>query len=180
MAIHGRVRWQLRWGCMVAAVLGLVGGCTGSPHDAKPSEGAAPTGAARTPSAPNGDAVAAYRAMWSDLTAVSAAPDPQAPRLEEHATAGALELMKYGLRKAVKEGVVTKGTPQLAPTVVSARDGKVVIRDCVDGTHWLEYKLNGKLKNDVPGSHFKADATVQRTKGIWKVTHLYMDDSGTC
>ncbi|GGX48247.1 hypothetical protein GCM10010341_82390 [Streptomyces noursei] len=180
MTFRGRVRWQLRWGCAVAAVLGLVGGCTGSRHDAKPSEGAASTGAAGTPGTAHGDAVTAYRAMWSDLTAVSAAPDPQSPRLEEHATAGALELMKYGLRKAVKEGVVTKGSPRLAPTVVSARDGKVVIRDCVDGTDWLEYKRNGELKNDVPGSHFKTDATVRRAKSVWKVTDLYMHASGSC
>ncbi|MYT27494.1 hypothetical protein GTY73_01255 [Streptomyces sp. SID8354] len=118
--------------------------------------------------------------MWSDLTAVSAAPDPQSPRLAEHATAGALELMKYGLRKQVKEGIVAKGAPRLAPTVVSARDGKVIIRDCVDGTDWLQYKRNGELKNEVPGSHFKADATVQRAQGVWKVTHLYMDESGSC
>ncbi|MFJ9619085.1 hypothetical protein [Streptomyces noursei] len=118
--------------------------------------------------------------MWSDLTAVSAAPDPQSPRLEEHATAGALELMKYGLRKALKEGVVTKGTPRLTPTVVSARAGKVVVRDCVDGTDWLEYKQNGELKSDVPGSHFKTDATLQRAKGVWKVTDLYMDEPGSC
>ncbi|MHB6910170.1 hypothetical protein [Streptomyces sp. DB-54] len=180
VAFHGRVRWQLRWGCTVAAVLGLVGGCTGSPHDAKPSEGAVPTEVARTPSTPSGDAVAAYRGMWSDLTAVSAAPDPQSPRLEKHAAAGALELMKYGLRKQVKEGIVAKGAPRLAPAVVSARDGKVVIRDCVDGTDWLQYKRNGELKNDVPGSHFKADATVGRAKGVWKVTDLYMGESGSC
>ncbi|UZJ33487.1 hypothetical protein [Streptomyces endophytica] len=180
MTMRGRVIRQLRWGCVAAAALGLVGGCTGSPSDAKPSEGTVTTGVARTPGTAHADAIAAYRAMWSDLTAVAAAPDPQSPRLKGHATAGALELMKYGLRKAVKEGVVTKGAPRLAPTVVSARDSRVVIRDCVDGTDWLEYKRSGELKNDVPGSHFKTDATVRRAKGIWKVTDLYMHESGSC
>ncbi|WP_234371747.1 MULTISPECIES: hypothetical protein [unclassified Streptomyces] len=93
---------------------------------------------------------------------------------------GALELMRYGLKRSEQEGVVSKGTPRLMPKVVSAADSKVEIRDCVDGANWLQYKRNGELKNDVPGSHFKTDATVRRVDGEWKVASLYMHESGSC
>ncbi|MBI0293237.1 hypothetical protein JBE04_01680 [Streptomyces sp. PRKS01-29] len=118
--------------------------------------------------------------MWSDLAAVSAAPDPNAPRLRDHAMQGALELMKYGLRKAKKEKVVSKGTPHINPEVVTATTDEVKLQDCVDGTDWLQYKLNGELKNDVPGSHFKVDARVHRNDNVWKVSYLYMHEAGTC
>lgn len=129
---------------------------------------------------PEGPALVAYRAMWRDLTVVSAAPDPDAPRLRDHAAQGALELMKYGLTRAKKEKVVSKGTPHVNPEVVTATTKEVKLQDCVDGTDWLQYKLNGELKNDVPGSHFKVDARVFRNGTVWKVSYLYMHEAGTC
>ncbi|MFF4602722.1 hypothetical protein ACFY12_08215 [Streptomyces sp. NPDC001339] len=181
MTSNGEAKWKLHWACTVAIALTFVGGCAGNPPDAKPPpKRTAGATASREPDAERMEALAAYRAMWSDLVAVSASPDPGSPHLEEHATGGALELMKYGLRRAVKEGVVSKGNPRLAPEAVSATDDEVTIRDCVDGTKWLQYKLNGELKNDVPGSHFKADATVRRADGEWMVDRLYMHESGSC
>ncbi|MFD8460523.1 hypothetical protein [Streptomyces antimycoticus] len=100
--------------------------------------------------------------------------------MDDHATGGALELMKYGLKKAEKEKVVVKGRLRVHPEVVTAAAQKVKLRDCVDGTDWLQYRLDGKLKNDVPGSHFRADATVLRKGAVWKVSYLYMHDAGTC
>lgn len=181
MAFRGRARRKLQWVCAAAVALVLVGGCDGGPPDAKPlpKRTVEPT-ASRAPSAEYGEALAVYRAMWGDLVAVSASPDPRSPRLKEHAVGGALELMKYGLRRSEEEGVVSKGTPRLTPKVVSAADSKIDIRDCVDGTDWLQYKRNGELKNDVPGSHFKTDATVRRVDGEWKVATFYMHDSGSC
>lgn len=125
-------------------------------------------------------ALAAYRAMWRDLAAVSASLDPNTSRLHDHATRGALELMKYGLKKAKKEEVVVKGVVHVNPEVVEASTKEVKLRDCVDGTKWLQYKLNGELKNDVPGSHFKVDARVLRNGVVWKVSYLYVHEDGTC
>ncbi|MDG4856763.1 hypothetical protein P8605_01040 [Streptomyces sp. T-3] len=133
-----------------------------------------------SPVAEHAEALDAYRAWWKDLAAVSAAPDLKSPRLDDHATGGALQLMRYGLKRALKEGIVSKGEPRPAPTVTSSTRDKIVIRDCVDGTDWLQYKRNGELKNDVPGTHFKADATVRRSGGVWKVSDLYMHESGSC
>lgn len=159
----------------------LLVGCSEGSSDAKPlPEGTVETTASRTPEAENAEALAAYRSWWRDLAAVSAAPDPDSPRLNDHATGGALELMKHGLKAAQEQRVVTKGAPRPNPKVVSANHDKVVIRDCVDGTDWLQYKRNGGLKNDTPGSHFTADATVRRVDGAWKVSDLYMHDAGSC
>ncbi|MGW3425974.1 hypothetical protein [Streptomyces phaeochromogenes] len=165
-----------------AAVTGLLlVGCMKGSSGAKPlPEGTAVTTASRTPDSEYAEALAAYRSWWRDLAAVSVSPDPGSPKLNDHATGGALELMKHGLKTAQKQEVVTRGAPRPDPGIVSARPDKVVIRDCVDGTGWLQYKRNGELRNDVPGSHFKADATVRRVDGVWKVSDLYMHEAGSC
>ncbi|UWS75403.1 hypothetical protein [Streptomyces noursei] len=118
--------------------------------------------------------------MWRDLVAASETSDAASPLLDDHATSGALELMKYGLRKAKADNVVSKGSPRVDPQVVSATNQEVVLRDCVDSTRWLEYKLNGELKNDVPGGHEKAEATVRLSDGMWKVSKLYLHAAGSC
>ncbi|TMV00293.1 hypothetical protein FGK60_10500 [Streptomyces sp. DASNCL29] len=118
--------------------------------------------------------------MWQDLATASVTSDAASPLLDDHASEGALQLMKYGLKKAKREKVVNKGTPRVHPRVVSATSDEAKLRDCVDGRNWLQYKLNGELKNDVPGSHFRADATVTRSGHSWKVTYLYVHEAGSC
>ncbi|MGG2459754.1 hypothetical protein ACO0M4_08005 [Streptomyces sp. RGM 3693] len=44
----------------------------------------------------------------------------------------------------------------------------------------MEYKLNGQLKNDVPGGREKAEAAVQLGGGMWKVSKLYLHAAGSC
>ncbi|MFF5010552.1 hypothetical protein ACFY3G_48130 [Streptomyces phaeochromogenes] len=156
----------------------LLAGCTAGPSDAKPLP--QETTVSGTPVAKHGEALGTYRAMWRDLTLASETSDPGSPLLDDHATGGALELMKYGLKKAKEEKVVSKGTPRVDPWVVSATSQEVTLHDCVDGTHWLQYKLNGELKNEVPGSHSKADATVRREGKTWKVSKLYLHEAGSC
>ncbi len=69
---------------------------------------------------------------------------------------------------------------RVQPDVVSATGQEVVLSDCVDDRQWLQYRQNGQLKNDVPGGHFKTDATVRRVQGVWKVSDLYMHEVGSC
>ncbi|WP_432003380.1 hypothetical protein [Streptomyces sioyaensis] len=126
------------------------------------------------------EALATYRAMWRDLAEASATSDVTSSVLDDHAAGGALELMKYGLRKAKKEKVVSKGAPRVNPKVIRATSREVVLQDCVDERHWLQYKLNGELKNNVPGGHFRADATVRHGEGGWKVADLYIHETGSC
>ncbi|MYT30922.1 hypothetical protein GTY73_19370 [Streptomyces sp. SID8354] len=118
--------------------------------------------------------------MWRDFAKASETSDAMSPVLRVHATGGALELMKYSMRKAKQDQVVSKGAPKVDPQVVSATGQEVTLRDCVDGTRWLLYKLNGELKNDVPGIHTKADATVRFDGGTWKVSKLYLHQAGSC
>lgn len=118
--------------------------------------------------------------MWHDLTVASRTSDASSPLLDDHARGGALELLKYGLRKSEKEGLVSKGAPKVTPEVVTAGADKVVLVDCVDDTGWLLYKTDGKPKDNAPGGHLKTDATVQRFRGAWKVTDLYMHETGSC
>ncbi|MFZ3555844.1 hypothetical protein [Streptomyces sp. BH055] len=125
-------------------------------------------------------ALTAYRSMWSDYTKAAATSDAKSSALDDHAKGGALKLMKYGLEQAKKDKVVTKGAPRLSPRAISATRDRVVIQDCVDTTNWLVYKVNGALKNDVPGSHRAADATVRRAGGVWKVSDFHVADAGSC
>ncbi|WP_240167513.1 hypothetical protein [Streptomyces noursei] len=166
---------------MVSTALVLVGGCAGEKPGAKPlPERTAEATASHAPGAEHTAALEAYRAMWRDLTKASETSDAAFPTLGDHATGGALELMKYGLRKGKEDKVVSKGAPKVNPKIIRATGREVVLRDCVDARNWLEYKLNGELKNNVPGSHFRADATVRPSEGVWKVSHLYMHESGSC
>ncbi|MDF2261129.1 hypothetical protein [Streptantibioticus ferralitis] len=114
------------------------------------------------------------------MAVASAYADPGWPHLPDHADDGALRLLKYGLEKAQAENIVTKGVPQVDPLVIASGANTVKLQDCVDGTGWLQYAKSGALKNDRPGSRSKADATVTREKDAWKVTALYLHESGTC
>ncbi|WP_344287752.1 hypothetical protein [Streptomyces synnematoformans] len=167
-----------------AAIAGLL--LAGCADDKSPDARPLPKGksaemaASSRPDMEQAEALAAYRSWWRDLAAVSATPDPASPRLNDHAMGGALELMKHGLETAQKQMVVARGTPRPNPEISSASRDMVVIRDCVDGTDWLQYKQNGELKNDVPGGHFKVDASVRRVDSTWKVSDLYMHEAGSC
>ncbi len=88
--------------------------------------------------------------------------------------------MQFGVEKLEREKAVLKGDPRLDPAVLTASGTRVTVKDCVDGRNWLAYTRDGKLRDDVPGSHFQADATVERKDGAWKVSHFYMHEAGSC
>ncbi|MEI5009069.1 hypothetical protein RB196_18845 [Streptomyces sp. PmtA] len=168
-------------GASVVIAGSLLMGCSGGSSDARPlPERTTVTAVSRAPDAKHAEALDAYRAMWQDLAIASETSDAGSPLLDDHAKGGALELMKYGLREAKREKVVSKGRPLVDPRVVSGTSQEVTVQDCVDGTDWLQYKLDGELKNDVPGSHTKADATVRRDGKTWKVSKLYLHEAGSC
>ncbi|MCQ4084387.1 hypothetical protein NGB36_28350 [Streptomyces sp. RB6PN25] len=183
-----RVRRTFEGVAVAAAVLlaqGVLAGCSGGTqgHSAQASQHEKPSASAAIP-ARQLAALSAYRAMWNDLVHASLTADVNAPQLSDHASAGALQLLRYGLEQEQKEGVVSKGQPVLDPVVVSsqptAQPVKYALRDCFDDTHWLQYTKSGKLKNDVPGGHHLTDATVELNDGTWKVTSLYLHEAGTC
>src|SRR4051812_7406202 len=113
-SLHPGVESDGRWGMVQtlrranvllagasAAIAGLVlTSCADSPSDARPlPEGTSETTVSRMPDAKHAEALDAYRAMWRDLTLASETSDGSSPLLDDHATGGALELMRHGLKK---------------------------------------------------------------------------------
>lgn len=172
---------------LVSLGLGSVGCSGGGPASAHAGGGAgeAPASPSSSPRVSGADgAVAAYRAMWNDLEVAGRTADPDSPQLSDHATGAALQLLKYGLSKDRQDRVVIKGVVSLSPQVVSASPAaaptQVRIVDCSDDAHWLVYRMNGTLKDDVPGGHHRNTATVQRFGRDWKVVELTMGENGSC
>ena len=177
-----------RWVMALLSVAGLVvAACSGGSHEggsagAAQQQGPRTSATASTPA--EQAALAAYQGMWDDLVKVTNAPDADPAMLDAHASDRALQVLKYGLRQQRDEGVIGKGAPRLDPRVISAvpqgRPTTFTLRDCVDDTHWLQYLKSGVLKNEVPGGHHLADATIELKSGAWKVTYLYLHEVGTC
>ncbi|HEY6798310.1 MAG TPA: hypothetical protein VI248_26830 [Kineosporiaceae bacterium] len=133
---------------------------------------------------PRAVALATYRAMWADMVEAGKTADYQSPALARHAAQQALQLLVSGLYDAYKDNVVMKGQPTFDPQVTSLTPADhpvaVSISDCMDGTHWLNYKRTGELQDNTPGGRHRATATVGLLDGAWKVTHLQVQGVGTC
>ncbi len=129
-------------------------------------------------------ALAAYRAMWSDMTVAARTADYRSPLLPHHAAGKALSILVRGLYTDKRMGIVVKGKPVTHARVVAlsppANPSKAQILDCFDGRHWLTYKVTGGLQNNVPGGFHRTTATVADVDGVWKVTQLRVERSGTC
>lgn len=159
----------------------FLSGCSEDSSDAK----SMPT---RTVSSPQHDpgatrssgALIAYQAMWDDLAKAAATSDPKHPSLGDHATGGALQLLRYMMKQDRRDHVITRGRFRIAPVVMNDGDTKVVIRDCVDSVDWLHYTTEGRLEDKVPGGHHRVDATVRVRGGVWRVERMYIGQVGTC
>jgi hypothetical protein len=130
------------------------------------------------------EALAAYRAMWEDMATAAKTADYRSPLLAQHAAGAALSILVRGLYTDKRTGIVVKGQPVTNARVVSlsppANPTKASIVDCFDDRHWLNYKVSGGLQNSVPGGLHHTTATVSDINGVWKVTQLHVEASGTC
>jgi len=130
------------------------------------------------------EALAAYQAMWEDMATAAKTADYRSPLLAQHASGAALSILVRGLYTDKRMGVVVKGQPVTNAHVVSlfppASPTKASIVDCFDDRHWLNYKVSGGLQNNVPGGLHYTTATVSNIAGVWKVTQLHVESSGTC
>ncbi|MFC7305131.1 hypothetical protein ACFQVC_12980 [Streptomyces monticola] len=123
----------------------------------------------------------AYLAMWQDAATASRTADPKHPRLDDHAQRGALQLLQHVMRQARKAGVTMQGAAVAAPSVVKSGSDKVVLKDCVDGSKWVQVKPDESPDGSLSGGRRHTEATVVRTDGgKWKVSDLYWEDVGTC
>lgn len=169
--------------CLLALAVGLgLAGCSGDSSDSKPlpEQSAADTASATPRERKHAEALVAYRAMWRDLAEAAKTSNASSPQLDDHASGAALDLLEQRLDSAKKEEVVLKGTLRLHPVIASGSDREVEVRDCVDSTKWLVYRLNDELRDNVPGGHSKAEASVAFDGAGWKVNELVLYRSGTC
>ncbi len=130
------------------------------------------------------EALAAYQGMWQDMVAAARTADYKSPLLAQHAAKAALSILVRGLYTDKRMGIVVKGQPVTNARVVglspSADPTKASIVDCFDDRHWLNYKVTGGLQNNVPGGLHHTTATVSDINGVWKVTQLHVEATGTC
>jgi hypothetical protein len=144
-----------------------------------------PTSTTTARSAIENDAIDAYNAMWADMASAARTADYQSPRLSRHATGDALSQLSRGLYANKQHGIVAKGDPVTNPTVTSVTPStdptSVVISDCFDDSHWLNYVAStNELQNDTPGGRHATTATVSSSDGTWKVAELAVGAVGTC
>jgi hypothetical protein len=162
----------------------LAGCSSGSPNAASPTTTTTTASPITKPNGPAEMALAAYRAMWADMVIASRTSDYKSPLLPQHASGAALSVLVQGLAKNQLAGVVTRGTPSFQPQItslpVSATPMQATITDCVNDTHWLEYKTDGGLLNKIPGGRHATTAVIVDSANGWKVTQLTVRAVGTC
>ena len=130
-------------------------------------------------------ALAAYTGMWKEMQAAGVTADWTDPRLASYASGQALSILVTGLRDARDKGIVIKGTivthPRAGSVTPEGRPDRVVVTDCLDDAHWLNYvAATGKLQNNVPGGHRLVQAVVTKAAGRWTVSQLAVHAEGTC
>ncbi|WP_329562066.1 hypothetical protein [Kitasatospora sp. NBC_01266] len=131
------------------------------------------------------EALAAYDAMMQDITALAATSDYKNPRLASHMTGQPLTYWTKALIDQHTKGLVSHGAPVWNPRVTKVtpadQPDRVEVADCLDGTHWLKYKLDGQLADDVPGGkHISAAAITRQPDGSWQVDQQLIGAVGTC
>ncbi len=164
---------------VVAAIAALGLTACSATATSGPHETTVPSGTTG-PASPADEALAAYRAMWSDLVAAARTSDFQSNGLSEHATGTVLTLFVRGLARDQLHGIVTRGQPVLHPVVTSSSANRATVTDCFDGTHWVEYKTSGALAKNAPSGRRATTAKLIRTSGVWKVDQLSVGKVGTC
>ena len=114
--------------------------------------------------------------MWADMVVVSRTSDYQSPSLASHASGDALAVLVHDLAKNQQAGLVTRGKLKLSPQITSltpsTNPSQATISDCVNDTHWLNYKSGGGLADKTPGALHATTALVVKENGTWKVTEL--------
>jgi len=177
---------------LVAAAAGalvLAGGCsTSSGHGDKPA-----TSHSRASGSPSltaaqsaaRSALAAYDGMWTQMQAAGVTANWQDPGLAKYASGAALNTLVTGLHNDHNAGLVIKGTLVIHPQVISEQPAsdpdRIVIRDCTDDSHWLNYvAATGKLQNHIPGGRRLTEAIVTQAGGQWTVSQLAVHAEGTC
>lgn len=192
---HPRRTARLTSVAVLVAAIAVAAGCSaGNPRTHDPAA-ASPAGSTRPITGKTSatvsptdvarrQALAAYQAMWNDMAIAARTADYQSPLLPQHAAGATLSTLTRGLYTDKRQGLVIKGHPVTHPLVRSVappgEPTRVVVVDCFDDTHWLNYKTSGGLQDHVPGGRHATTAVLSKDNGVWKVTELAVRASGTC
>lgn len=150
------------------------------------SRQSSPTTSASPADVAGAKAIEVYKAMWADFVAAGRSSDWKSERLGHHATGIALTNMSRALYADKKNGLITKGSPELSPEVSSAEPSddptKVIVTDCGDSSTWLKYrKKDGKRASDSGGGRHRINAVVEKqSDGSWKVSDYGVHEVGSC
>jgi hypothetical protein len=180
-----RNRRSISTAVLAGVVAALAAACSSTATSTAASSSTAthPATASASPSAPTpaAEALAAYAAMWKDVTEASNTSDYQAAYLSDHLSGKALLTITDNLAAEKGQGVVAQGVPVLHPVVTTATATTAAITDCLDDRSWLQvYASTRKLVDDIPGGFRSTTATVSDINGTWKVTQLNTGAEGTC
>jgi hypothetical protein len=178
---------------LVTLPLAACGGSSGSPDPASPAPATSsatvqpspsPTPSLNPTEAARRDALATYRAMWDDWVTAAATSDYESTLLARHAADSALSVIYRAVYFNARNHVVVKGRPILHPAVTATDSPvgplRITIIDCVDTTHWLNYKPDGSLQDNVPGGFRRVQALLLKTGDSWKVDQLVVARKGAC
>ena len=176
-------------GLVLLAVLALAA-CSG---DSGANEAASPAttmAATTTSAAPTTTTVAtdqreaavlaAYRAFWDDMIAVGATANWRSPRLDDHATGGALAAAQATYRDLNQRGLVARGTVKVRAKVLSIKGSTATVYDCNSTSNFLAYDAKtGELRDRSSGRSNGKTVTLVRRNGTWKVANS-VTEVGKC
>ncbi|MEV2276809.1 hypothetical protein AB0I72_14635 [Nocardiopsis sp. NPDC049922] len=160
-------------GCAVA--LALVTACT--PADGKPA--GEPSASAPATSGASSDAeaaLAAYTGMWTVVVEASHEGSATPDGLEDHATEGALALMRQALEGVVASGSEVTGEPVLTPELTLEDSTHAVVADCVDDSEW-NIGAPAAAGSAAPR---RVDAELVHDGLAWRVSYLRIWEPGSC
>jgi hypothetical protein len=123
--------------------------------------------------------------MWEDIMTASLTADFRNPRLAAHMTGQPLTAWSRALADEEAKGLVGKGRLVWRARVTSVTPAtgpnRVEVADCLDDSHWLKYKADGSLADNVPGGHRRsASAITLQPNGKWEVSEQITGAEGTC
>ena len=122
--------------------------------------------------------VDAYRRYWDVFIAVSAVMDPADPRLAEVATGDALAQLHNSILAARVDGVVARGTIDLAPKLAGVEGDEALIDDCY-ANHIVDHDAaSGKPKGSERADRVQVTVGMRREAGVWKVAGIRPEGYG--
>ena len=157
------------------AVLAVLSAACGSSHKGavkalKVQRTTTTTEATTTTLSPEQAVLAGYRASWDEYIAVGMAPDPADPRLAGHSTGANLAQIRKYFTDYRAQGLVQRGTVELAPRVVAVSGTTATVRDCILSHLQDVDAKTGQVRASDPQVRKLLEASMLLEGGVWKMS----------